>query len=241
MAILGAVGMTRRQKGEQRQGVCAYCGVLGPMTRDHVFPVTLFLGSLDPQMITVPSCQACHDAKSAGDSALRDFVNLEIHGSRHPNALCHMEKIVRATETHRSLIGRAFLEQSVEQEWVTEAGVYLGQVVSVPADDFMDTVLRTIEYIVRGLYRYETRTNLPPESPVMARYIEPHKVPQVLADLRRWPPTKVTIKGHHVAGAVSWRPPEEPLATMWLVGFNNAVFFLGVTGQLAEEWRRLRE
>ncbi len=229
-----------QKAGKQRQGVCAYCGAEGPVTMDHVFARTLFLVP-DERMITVPACKACHDQKSAGEADLRDFVNAEINGSRHPNAIKHIEKTARATLTNRSRFGRAFIEQGGDTAWVTDAGIYLGQAFGVPTDSFVDRVLATVEYVVRGLYFHETGRRLPPDCPIEVAYVEPHKVPAVLADLKRLPHTHAEIKGDDVARWVSWRPPDAPLSTQWLLGFNNAVFFLGWTGSAAELRRRLRE
>ena len=231
----------KSRRGVQRTGVCAYCGKPGPMTQDHVFAEMLFLGEPDPQMVTAPTCRACHDRKSAGDGPLRDFVPAEINGSRHPNALRHMEKMARATHTNRSLLGRAFLDHAAEQDWVTDSGLYLGRVVGVPTDTFRGLVLTTVEFQVRGLYFHEAGGRLPLDCPVDVVYVEPDRVPAVLADLRALPPTNVAIKGNDVAGWVSWRPTDAPHSTQWLIGFNNAVFFLAWTGSLALSRRRFWE
>lgn len=231
--------MAKRRKGEQRQGACAYCGAEGLVEMDHVFAETLFV-VLDERMVTVPACKICHKEKGAGDADLRDFVNAEINGSRHPNAIKHLVKVARATTRNRSKLGRAFVERGAEQAWETDAGLYLGQVVGVPTDELAEPVLATVGYIVRGLHFHETGERLLPDCPVEVAYVEPHKAAGVLADLKRQPHTHAEIKGDDVAGWVSWRPPDAPLSTQWLIGFNNAVFFLGWTGGLAETRRRLR-
>lgn len=220
-------------KRKQHNGICTYCGSEGPVTKDHVFARTLFLTRTE-NMITVPACQACHSTKNVGEEALRTFVNTEINGSQHPDALQHLEKAARATQRKQSRIGRAIVERSYIQDYITGAGIYLGPVVAVPTDDFREVILTTVKYVIRGLYFHETGNRLPVATPVEAAYLEPDRIQTVFKGLQQIPNTHIEMKGNHVAGWVSWRFPDSPLSTQWLLGFNNRVFFLGWTGTLAE-------
>lgn len=84
----------KRKKGEQRQGVCVYCGREGPITRDHVFPQAIFL-VLDKEMITVPVCESCQQVKSLGDRDLQVFANVDVWGGQHPDAPMMLKKSSR--------------------------------------------------------------------------------------------------------------------------------------------------
>jgi hypothetical protein len=212
-------------------GVCIYCGAVGPVTRDHVFPRALFI-RMDPVMITVPACATCQATKARGDIDLLDFVNLEINGSRHPNAADQLEQIGRAARRNRSPIARAAHEHGVDDDLITDAGIYLGQVFTAPIDD--ESMLTTIGFIVRGIYFYETGSMLPIDTPVEVSYIPPLKAKTVLDRFRRVPRTSAVMKGNTVAGWVSYRPHDAPLTTLWLLEFNGGVYFMGGTGRAAE-------
>ena len=54
----GWTDMTKKKKGEQKQGTCVYCGTEGPITDEHVFPEVIF-HELDDNMVIVPACDAC--------------------------------------------------------------------------------------------------------------------------------------------------------------------------------------
>jgi hypothetical protein len=228
------MGSRRRQAGNE---LCVYCGAAPATTTDHVFPKVLWGDdALDPVMVTVPACRPCQQRKADGDAYLRDFVNLEINGSRHPNALRQMAKVARATTRNRSRLGRAVRDDGRDQELVTDAGIYLGQVYAVPID--RDTMLRTLALIVRGLYYDETRTMLPTDVPVQVAYVQPLRVRSVLTWFDTKPHTSAVMKGNAIAGWLSFRPEDAPLSTMWLLEFNAGVYFIGTTGSFAESWRR---
>jgi hypothetical protein len=225
------MGLTPRSRTKVRQGTCAYCGATGEVTRDHVIPRALFI-TMDVQMITVPACAACQREKGYGDDDLRDFVNLDWAGSQHPNALKQLERIARATLVERSKFGRAFTKGGVDQELVTGAGIYFGEVHAVPIDS--RDMFNTLEYIVRGLYFHEMKQRLPPESPVVIKHVPPLQARELLTKLRELPHRGPTVKGNTVAWWASFHPEGEPETTLWLLVFNDRVYFLGSTGTLAE-------
>jgi 5-methylcytosine-specific restriction endonuclease McrA len=80
--------------GKRKRGTCTYCGRQRKLTRDHVFPKSLFI-KYDPNMLTVPVCDDCNQLKSKGDSDLEVFANLDIYGSTHPDNLKHLERIAQ--------------------------------------------------------------------------------------------------------------------------------------------------
>ena len=94
-------------------------------------------------------------------------------------------------------------------------------------------MFQTLEYIVRGLYRHDLNTPLPPECPVSVAHIETQDARRILQPLTRLPHRGPTIKGHVVVWWVCFHPTEDPLATLWVLMFNDAVYFLGGTGAVS--------
>ena len=74
--LLGGGGKHTSQQWQalvlEYQGRCAYCGVEGPLVRDHAIPVVLG-GSNDISNI-VPSCRACNQRK--GRMLLEEFLSV---------------------------------------------------------------------------------------------------------------------------------------------------------------------
>ncbi len=230
----GAIMGRKTKKSEQREGTCVYCGAVGAITRDHVFPKALFV-TLDPMMITVPACAACNEDKRTGDEDLRDLINMDLVGSRHPDAGEQANRIARATLGGRSRLGQAFRDEAVS----SNTDLYLGLVSPVPFNS--DRMIQTLRSIVRGLYYHETTRMLPVDVPVEIMYIHPTAMPTILEHLSALPATNVMSKGNRVAGWASFRSAEDPDSTLWLLEFNGAVHFAGMTGVLAESLRPSRK
>jgi len=217
--------------------ICTYCGeiedrAVEKFSREHVFPRSLF-NAMDPQMVTVLACATCQRDKSYGDDDLRDFVNLHWAGSHHPEARQQQLKIMAAILKNRSKLGRAIMTNRRLRSLLTEGGVYLGDVWEAPIPNENRDMFKTLEYIVRGLYRHDLKTPLPPECPVSVAHIETQDAKRILQPLRRLPHRGPTIKGHVVVWWVSYHPVDDPLATLWVLMFNDAVYFLGGTGALS--------
>src|SRR5688572_9395897 len=101
--------MGKRRRGLQREGTCVYCGAVGPITKDHVIPRSLFKDR-DRLMITVPSCGPCNRKKATGEPHLRLYVNSHHGGSQHPDAIWHIEQLVARSPVSRDMMERMLLE-----------------------------------------------------------------------------------------------------------------------------------
>ena len=226
--------METKNQMPRRPRTCVYCGADGKLTREHVIPRSLFI-TMDPQMITVRACADCQREKGYGDDDLREFVNMDWAGSQHPDAPKQLEKIARATLINRSKLGDAFRRHGEPQALTSAAGLYFGDVWAIPIADGNKDMFRTLEYVVRGLYFHEMRQPLPPECPVVVQHIPALEAPALLARLREVPHRGPTIKGNLVAWWSSFHAEEDPLATAWLLVFNDRVYFLGFTGGPAQQ------
>jgi hypothetical protein len=229
--------MPRKQQKPRPLRTCTYCGKTEEpggerFSRDHVLPKSLF-NALDRQMITVLACAACQKEKSYGDDDLRDFVNLHYAGSQHPEAWQQQLKIIQAILEGRSKIGRALMTNRRRHELLSDAGLYLGDVWEAPIPNENRDMFRTLDFIVRGLYRHDVGEMFPADCSVSVAHLDTMKARQVLAPLAKLPHRGPTIKGHAVAWWVSFHPVEDPCSTLWVLLFNDHVWFLGGTGALA--------
>ena len=62
--------MSRAKPAKQKIGICTYCGLQRPLTRDHI-PPKLFLAKPYPTLLTVPSCIECNQSFQADDEYTR--------------------------------------------------------------------------------------------------------------------------------------------------------------------------
>ena len=148
--------------GKKRKvGECAYCGVIGTLTDDHVIPRCLFEKPLPPDMVKVPACEKCNNDKSKDDDYLRDFLVTDIYASEHPVAKrVFLTKTLSAGRQNKSALVRAAKAQGRPESIYTKGGIYLGEGFGVPLEG--ERVNNIFIRIVRGLY-YKIRTKRIPD------------------------------------------------------------------------------
>lgn len=161
--VASAMGQGRRKKGEQRRGICAYCGTEGPITRDHVVPQTLFLVK-DEQMVTVPACSDCQREKARGERDLRNYCNWEIGGSTHSDAEEHIRKMIEGADVRTKDWLRKALADAEAIILVNEEDNEVGRALAI--DFTTDRMLRSLEFVFRGLYYVSTGQRLPDATPI---------------------------------------------------------------------------
>jgi hypothetical protein len=144
----------------KRKGVCAYCGKIGPLTRDHIPPRCLFGKQPPANLLTVPSCLDCNHTASEDDEYLQMVFSM--HGGLSENP--HVEKI-RPT-FHRSLANPrkqgftlSMLAALRNAYLRTPSGTYVGSVAMLVIDDHrLEAVVRRIAL---GLIYRECKARLP--------------------------------------------------------------------------------
>ena len=229
-------GRQTRKRGQQRSGVCAYCDEVGPITRDHVFAQTLFIGTVE-NPLTVPACSRCHDDKSKGESVIRDLVTFEVNGERHPDSRVQVAKIARAVQSNRSIVGTTMLEKAELYENLSSNGIFLGYTVRVPTEPFRTLMLKTVEYIVRGLFYQQTSRPIGASTPVEVSLVESHLVAETNQHFDEAPVTHSGSIGNSVASWVGWVSQKDLASSRWRICLNGGVFFIGWTGRRAENVR----
>ena len=111
-----AVRNRRRKVGE-----CAYCGETRPLTDDHVPPKNLFAPPRPPDLITVPSCNQCHDPMSKDDEYFRLALANRADVAEHPDAVGVWPALMRSLQRpeapglKRSFLGEVRKVESILQ------------------------------------------------------------------------------------------------------------------------------
>jgi hypothetical protein len=125
---------------------CAYCCTQPSDTDDHVFALKFFVEEQRPNLVQVPACSACNNAKSKLEGGL--MVVLGFAG-RHADADTNLSKLVahRLENKANARIARD-LRAGTTAVWVVENGV-LRRGMSVPVD--WSKVGLLFCFIARGL------------------------------------------------------------------------------------------
>lgn len=229
----------KRKKGEQRQGTCVYCGNHGPITRDHVFPQAIF-PVLDKEMITVPACESCQQAKSLGDRDLRVLSTVDVWGGQHPDAPMMLEKILRKENVRfRNWVQRE-LAQTEDIDLITHDGIIVGTITALGFNT--DRIIVAQEMTVRGLFFHEYRVALSVDCPIDVEHVPWNAAHGLVSDLDKAAPSRITTKGNTT---VWWRHNAmeggAPTDTVWQICYYNGVLFLISTGQTALRIKERRE
>lgn len=226
----------RPAKGQRRIGTCAYCRREGPITEDHVLSKGLFERDSD-SLIKVPSCDECQDKKEVGEERLRDLVRLDIGASELGWALPQILKVGRA---HVRKPGRSTerIMARKQIEVTSFGGIYLGDAFAIEWD--FAPVLRTMEFIVRGLWFHVNRETLPSHVDVGVSFIEPLDRQGIHDWLAPFLMTDVYVLGNGIVHIDKFKVARQThFDSFWRLVFNFGVLFLAGTGAYARRVRAL--
>jgi hypothetical protein len=228
----------RPAKGQPKVGVCALCKRERPITVDHVIPRALFERDAD-SLIRVPSCNECQDKKHEGEERLRDLVRIDIGGSGHGDSLSQIMRIGRA---HRRNPGRSTERIMARRqiEVTSYGGIYLGEAFEIDWD--FAPILRTMEFIVRGLWFHVNREPLPRHAEVGVSFIPPLERQQIHNWLSRFRVREIFILGNGIAHIEAFDAARVTrIDSSWGIVFNHGVLFLAGTGAYARYVRGLTD
>lgn len=142
--------------------ICAYCGMPGATTRDHVIPETLFLKPRPSNLITVPACISCNsEIKAQDDPYLRDFLYSNWEAQGHPTSPEMLQAIF--SSIHRNSSEFAADVRRTRSHWLyvyTQSLPHSGYGIGATVP--LDRVRRMMFTIARGLYFHEMHVELPP-------------------------------------------------------------------------------
>jgi hypothetical protein len=215
---------------KRKRGICTYCGKEKKLTRDHVFPKSLFIKS-DPEMLTVPACNDCNQVKSRGDSDLEIFANLDINGSSHADNLQHIERIIQRGQSTVDWLLKT-VNSSREMTVQTDAGIIVGKSIKIENYNF-DRILEALNMSVRGLYFDSRGDILPADVPTFVFRMPWNRSLQMLDLLGKHRKSEPKMKGNNVVflGEVNI-DSENSTDSMWAICIYDAIVFVGVTGEL---------
>ena len=222
----------------KKSGTCIYCGKTGKITKDHVPPRAVFLGSVRGDLISVDACRRCNNSAAKDDEHFRNVVLNIDDVLDHSDARCLFEsKIERSIRNDaQRRYWRGFRDNIKEYEVRTEAGLFVGKVTATQysAHD-IDRVEAVIDRIVRGLYWHETGEIL--SSAASTRTTWPDDFASLAPELVQF---LLTLEVREIAkGAFSYRMHRfdyDSSCAVWLLVFYDRVKFV-----VTSNWEALEE
>jgi hypothetical protein len=159
------------------------------------------------------------------------LVRLEVGGADHGDSTAQVLRIGRAhlrnpgRSTHRILARKQI-------EVTSFGGIYLGEAFEIEWD--FAPVLRTMEFIVRGLWFHVSREPLQRHADVGVSFIPPLERAQIHNWLSRFRVTEVFVLGNGVAHIEKFDAARiTRVDSVWRIVFNFGVLFLAGTGKYA--------
>lgn len=138
----------------KKNGRCAYCAEIRPLTDDHIPPRNLFPKPRSSNLITVPCCETCQAGWSKDDEYFRAAILSSAKVSESSLAQGAINSLVRSLSRHEQRgFSRTILESIKEVEIVTEVGIFLGKEPVFQLD--IERISRVAQRIVRGLFFHE--------------------------------------------------------------------------------------
>jgi hypothetical protein len=225
--------MPKKTMRRPRTHQCAYCGKVTTVTKDHVVPKGLFVQPYPTNLITVPACAPCNNAKSLDDDYLRDLLVCDLYGSESPVAKQVFRKMLGSDSRGSSIVARAARAEMQFKPLHSHGGVYLGQFPSFPIDG--PRLERIFKTLVRGLYYDARRQYFPEEYIFELRRFEPWDFERVLNEYQRHNPNGPRVLGD-VFGCIFLSAIEDPFTTLWLMWFYERILFsvAATNSELAE-------
>jgi hypothetical protein len=143
--------MMKHKKGEQRIGVCIYCGKQGPITDDHTPPENLFDKPKPSNLITVPACRKCHGPWSKEDEYFRLKIGFTQDVKNHPTAKANIPKIQRSLHRPQARgFAQMYRDDLVLVNVMADHGIFVEQRLAHDVD--LNRIFAVVERTIRGLF-----------------------------------------------------------------------------------------
>ena len=216
--------MARKKKSRTIIGNCVYCWRHGKLTKDHVIPLCLFTHPYPSNLITVPVCDSCNNAKSRDDDFIRDFLTCDVFGNQDPVAnRVFQEKVLKSVRRNSSELGRSAVSHYRNEPLYTNGGIYLGDVVAAPVD--ASRIERIMTRIVRGLYHDARRERISDDYSFKVLQYRPWDFKQLV---NKYEENKLSFNRRSLGDVFECGflfAKEDPFTTFWLIVFYKQVFF----------------
>lgn len=144
-----------------RHGQCAYCGVFGPVSDDHIPPKGVFPTPRPSNLITVPACDAHHTNEQSRDDELFRFqLAIDPRAELSPSARKLWPSLIESVTKPRKRGWAGYVFRTVRKLPVhTQAGVYIGEFPTYELN--IPRLHRVADRIIRGLYFTHLREPVP--------------------------------------------------------------------------------
>lgn len=231
--------MARRERPAPRPvPLCVYCGLAPGRTQDHVVARCLFPTPPPRNLITVPACPLCNRKKSRDDAFLRDDLTSDHEVHDAPAAQGLFEKVSRAARRRQSELAEIVNAQvPVRVPVVTPAGLLVDYVhqFRLPDGRFGEAIFR----IVRGLYFSSRKVRFPGKVPYE---VLRHPVSEWNGLVKNVFAGKASRVMGNVFACAYMHATEDPLTTLWLIGFYERAVFTVSTNRASQrnpkpKWR----
>jgi len=199
-----------------KTGICAYCGISGPITDEHVIPRTLF-ATQATRYIVVPACLACNQRKANDDGYLRDFLAVDEACQYHPEAKVAFRDFLRSARGSHSDFAKDTLSKATLEPHYSPGGVYLDDHYAIPLN--LTRLNRIFFWVSQGLYYDVHKTVLPSSVKFEGSIVERTASRSVWEDFIAKTGATVTVIGQGVFSFIHAFDPADPYVTGWLMSF----------------------
>ena len=137
----------------RRRGVCAICGRIAALTRDHLPPKGLFDSPLPVDLLTVQACASCNGQSNGDDEYFRNMIAMSEYRGNSSRAIAASEAAIRSirrSNRHKNEL-RNTLKNVVQ---VDDVGNVVSNRLATNVD--AERMSRVIVRICRGIFFLET-------------------------------------------------------------------------------------
>lgn len=211
-----------------------HCGAIGPVTADHVPPKGLFAPPR-PNLVTVPSCEACNAGASLDDEYFRAMLCFHDTAGNHPDARKVRDGVFRGlARKERTGLRRKIAQATREVEVRTPSGLFAGKRLAFDVD--LARLDRVVARTLRGLYFKEKGYRVPDGYVAEVNSIDgmAGMPPWDFAEVNRELIQPALARKPRVIGndvLCYWMAPanDYPHVTGWVFRFYGRVEFVGTT------------
>lgn len=218
------------------RNLCAFCGSMEDLSKDHVPPKNLFPKPRPSDLITVSACSKCHSRTSKDDEYFRLNLCFRDDIGKHSSARANWDSIFRSLKREEAKgLRNMFLNNLINIRLYTPLGIDVERGFAYNVD--MNRIRSVVERTVRGLffaescqsleYNNEIRIYSDDDLEIQPPDVIEQLIQKILVPLHSIPLKKigneVFIYRHQIMS-------ENPIYSVWFVSFYSKISFLCMTG-----------
>ena len=236
-------------KRGKREGLCAYCGNIRRLTRDHVPPKSLFPKPRTSDLITVPCCEECRRGWSKDDEyfcsvivnaasayKVTEGLQLDSFGADTQSLMEHKMLDSYARPQAKGYLHKV-VDEMIDLTVTTPEGIYLPHLSGFKPND--GSFNRVAGRIVRGLFFREKGSPVPKDYRVDVAAFQgglDSGMDELREKLLEFPPTQKRAIQRGNFQYYFWQLADYKDATAWLAVFYRVpVNLIGFTGRHSQQ------